>query len=136
MGDAEDKAADENPINMILQATSRVAEALRLLERAMMIATLKADEFKSVPLDFAFLECPLDQVDWGLDYVKRVRKIFDNWNRYEASRANAAERRFLRTVRDLLTISEDKLRRQPNVGTQVITRINAVLAKHGLKLNV
>jgi hypothetical protein len=65
-----------------------------------------------------------------------VRKIFDNWNRYEASRANAAERRFLRTVRDLLTVSEDELRMQPNVGTQAIVRINAVLGKHGLRLNV
>jgi hypothetical protein len=135
MAEAEDKT-DENPINMILQATSRVAEALRLLERAMMIATLNTSEFKAVTLDFAFLDCPLDQVDWGLDYAKRLSKIFDNWNHHEAARVNAADRRFLRTIRDLLTISEDTLRRQPNVGTQVITRINAVLGKHGLRLNV
>jgi hypothetical protein len=131
-----DDNTGDSPVNMILQATSRVAEALRLLERAMMIATLDASEFKSVPLDFAFLECPLDQIDWGLDYAKRMRKILDSWNLHEAERVNAAERRFLRTVRDLLTISEDELRRQPSVGTQVIVRINAVLGKHGLRLNV
>jgi hypothetical protein len=131
-----DDNGEESPINMILQATSRIAEALRLLERAMMIATLNAPEFKSVTLDFAFLNCPLDQVEWGFDYQKRLIKMFDSWNQYEASRENAAERRFLRTVRDLLTISEDELRRQPNVGTQMIARINAVLGKHGIRLNV
>jgi DNA-directed RNA polymerase alpha subunit len=130
--------ADDAPvINMILAATEKVAEALNLLEAAMQAAKAKSPNGEAtIAGDFAFLDCRLEDVDWGFDYQKRFVKAFEDWNRYEMQNGNIDRRRLLITVRDLLKVSEDELRAQPNVGRSAIARIQAVLAKHGLRLNL
>jgi hypothetical protein len=118
-----------------------IAEALRLLESATTTAPTDAStETTSTgvadKLDFSFLDTPLTQVDWGFDYQKRLSKAFDSWNTHENRFVEAGGRRLLFTVRDLLSISEDELRAQPYVGRETIIRINVILGKHGMKLNV
>jgi hypothetical protein len=130
----------ETPVNLIMKATRLIAEALRLLESA--TTTAPTDAFTGVGsqelpnLDFSFLDTPLVQVDWGFDYQKRLSKAFDSWNIHEKRFVEVDSRRLLITVKDLLAISEDELRNQPYVGRETITRINAILGKHGMKLNV
>jgi hypothetical protein len=130
---------NDSPINLIMKATRLIAEALRLLESATTTAptdAMDASTGVTDKLDFSFLDTPLVQVDWGLDYQKRLSKAFDSWNTHENRFVEAGSRRVLVTVRDLLAISEDELRNQPYVGRETITRINAILGKHGMKLNV
>jgi hypothetical protein len=131
----------ETPVNLIMKATRLIAEALRLLESA--ITTAPTDTSTDTTstgvtdkLDFSFLDTPLTQVDWGFDYQKRLSKAFDSWNTHENRFVEAGGRRLLITVRDLLAISEDELRAQPYVGRETIVRINVILGKHGMKLNV
>lgn len=129
--------SDENsPVNKIMRAVHLISEALRLLESAMITTTISAGVSDEAPLDFSFLDTKLIDVDWGFDHQKRLRKAFSNWNDHEAQYVEPDRRRTLITVRDLLTISEDELRAQPYVGRESINRINAVLGKHGMKLNV
>jgi hypothetical protein len=121
-----------------MQAVHLISEALRLLESAMITTTLEMpdDTGKAYKLDFSFLDAKLIDVDWGFDHQKRLRKAFANWNDHEARFVEPELRRTLITVRDLLNIGEDELRAQPYVGRESINRINAVLGKHGMKLNV
>jgi hypothetical protein len=129
----------ETPINLIMKATRLIAEALRLLESATTTAPTDASDASTGvadKLDFSFLDTPLNKVDWGFDYQKRLSKAFDSWNTHENRFVEADSRRLLITVKDLLSISEDELRAQPYVGRETIIRINVILGKHGMKLNV
>jgi hypothetical protein len=126
----------DTPVNLIMKATRLIAEALRLLESATITTTLDADTGVTDKLDFSFLDTPLNKVDWGFDYQKRLSKAFDSWNTHEKQFVGLERQRPLVTVRDLLAISEDELRDQPFVGRETINRVNAVLGKHGMRLNV
>jgi hypothetical protein len=127
---------NDSPINLIMKATRLIAEALRLLESATTTAPTDASTGVTDKLDFSFLDTPLNKVDWGLDYQKRLSKAFDSWNTHEKQFVGLERQRPLVTVRDLLAISEDELRNQPYVGRETIIRINVILGKHGMKLNV
>jgi hypothetical protein len=122
---------ENSPIMMVLEATQKISEALQLLQTALRITQADASDGKPVELDLAFLDVPLEAVDWGLDYHKRLMNAFRNWNKFEK---HQTEPRPLTFIRDLLMISESELRAAPGVGDQVIARIQAVLAKHGARL--
>jgi hypothetical protein len=122
---------EHSPIMMVLEATQKISEALQLLQTALRITQAGAPDGKPIELDLAFLDVPLEAVDWGLDYHKRLMNAFGNWNKFEK---HQAEPRPLTFIRDLLMISESELRAAPGVGDQVIARIQAVLAKHGARL--
>jgi hypothetical protein len=122
---------ENSPIMMVLEATQKISEALQLLQTALRLTPTDASDGKTVELDLAFLEVPLEAVDWGLDYQKRLMNAFNSWNKFEK---HQAEPRPLTFIRDLLMLSEAELRAAPGVGDQVIARIQAVLAKHGARL--
>jgi hypothetical protein len=123
------QAPARSPVVLILQATERIAEAMELLQAAMhTVATSKTPE-----LDFGFLDTRLADVDWGLDYERKIHKIITHWNKVQLMHLEA-ERRVLTTVRDLLRVSSTELLCEPNVGPQTITRIQAILGKHGAAL--
>jgi hypothetical protein len=89
---------------------------------------------KQQELDFSFLDTRLVDVDWGLDYERKINKVINHWNKVQLMQYPEARRRFLVTVRDLLGVSSTELLCEPNVGPQTITRIQAILGKYGVGL--
>jgi hypothetical protein len=127
---------ENSPIAMILEATKKISEALQLLQAALQATEARKIDGKPFEIDFAFLDAPLEDVEWGYDHKRRLLNMFEDWNKFETRSDNPDVPRLLVTVRDLLTISEDELLATPRVGEQAIGRIRAVLAKHGLVLKV
>jgi hypothetical protein len=118
-----------SPVVLILQAMERIAEAMTLLQTAMHVASTS----KSPELDFSFLDTRLVDVDWGLDYERKIHKIIRHWNKVQLLQPEE-KRQMLGTVRDLLRVSVQELLCEPNVGPQTITRIQAILGKHNISL--
>jgi hypothetical protein len=115
---------------LILKAIERIAEAMQLLQAAMHTVTTS----KQQELDFSFLDTRLIDVDWGLDYERKINKVISHWNKVQLMHLPEAERRLLVTVRDLLGVSTTELLCEPNVGPQTIARIQAILSKYNVGL--
>jgi hypothetical protein len=125
---------ENSPIAMILEATRKISEALELLQAALHAQQASQIDGKPAEIDFAFLDAPLEDVEWGYDHKRRLLNMFEDWNKFEARSDNPDVPRLLVTVRDLLTISESELLAAPRVGEGAVTRIRSVLAERGLVL--
>jgi hypothetical protein len=104
------------------RAIGYVADYRRANARTVLLAEI------SVPVDQAFLDKPLADVQFGKMVTRRARFIW----RYDAKEDWV----MITTVRELVALTEQEIRRAPNVGKSTIKAIKSVLAEHGLHLGM
>jgi hypothetical protein len=113
-----------------------IDEALRKLSEAQMalhaFVAQRKGELKTKPIDTAFLEFPLNELDLGKGYTARVQHFFASYRRYLGD-GRYADMPMV-TVSDLVALSEPELMRAANIGHETVRRLKALLAEHGLKL--
>lgn len=108
---------------------------MRLLQQASNLLNIvvggRADIANRIPVDTAFLDTRLDEIDLGKGYTARFRHVLPDGGAYLGNGKSAP----LVTVRDLCAMTEWELRRSPNMGGKTVARVKAMLAAHGLKFS-
>jgi DNA-directed RNA polymerase alpha subunit len=108
-----------------------IIERLRATTREA-IAEIERLRGKQEPIiDDAFLDTPLREIDFGPLITARVHHL-KCWKIGEGELVDVP----VKTVRDLVGLTEAELLRAHNVGRSTVESIKRVLAAHGLRLGM
>ena len=114
------------------QHRARVVNVLRLLNEAITLLHLEVTEEVTKADDLEFLERRLEEIDFGKGHTTRILNAAKNHVTYVGDGTWIPTP--LVTVRDLISVSDAELIREPNVGRKTVNMVKAVLKEHGLKL--